>query len=324
MRTLFIGGTGKISSACSQQAIESGIDLYLLNRGQSERPIPRGATVLHGDIRDKQSIKNLLRKHRFDAVVDWIAYTPEHIELDLELFQERVEQYIFISSASVYQKPPNRLPITESTPCRNPYWEYSRNKIACEERLQRAYLETGFPLTIVRPSHTYDCTMLIVPGGATTLDRMRRGKPVIVHGDGTSLWTVTHHRDFARGFVPLLGLPQAIGETVHITSDEVLTWNQIFDIIARAAGTTAEKFHVPSTVIARHDREWGAGLLGDKAHSMIFDNAKIKKLAPGFCATIPFCRGAEEIIAWYDADPARCAIDPDFDRLCDRLAELYR
>ncbi|MBN1542707.1 NAD-dependent epimerase/dehydratase family protein [candidate division KSB1 bacterium] len=323
MKVLFIGGTGKISSACTQAAIEAGIELWVLNRGQTDRPVPVGTQVLNGDIRDLQATKRLLQDHTFDAVVDWIAFTPEHIESDLELFDGRVGQFVFISSASVYQKPPVSLPIRESSPCGNPYWEYSRNKIACEERLQQAFRNSGFPLTIVRPSHTYDRTMLIVPGGATTLDRMRSGKPVVVHGDGTSLWTVTHHRDFARGFVPLLGLPQAIGETVHITSDEALTWNQIFDIVARAAGTSAKKCYVPSTIIARHDPEWGAGLMGDKAHSMIFDNSKIKQLAPGFVASLPFCRGVEEIIAWHDADASRRTIDPAFDQLCDHLAERY-
>jgi nucleoside-diphosphate-sugar epimerase len=319
MKVLFIGGTGVISSACSQLAVERGIKLYLLNRGQTTRPVPEGAQVLHGDIRDKASAEAALGTRTFDVVVDWVAFTPEHVEGDLALFQGRTQQYVLISSASAYQTPPVNLPVTESTPLANPYWAYSRAKSACEERLMRAYRETQFPMTIVRPSHTYDRTKLPMHGGYTVVDRMRRGKKVIVHGDGSSLWVLTHHRDFAKGFVGLLGNSHAIGEAFHITSDELLTWNQIFDIVAQAAGTTARIVHVPSDLIAAFDAEWGAGLLGDKAHSMLFDNTKIKRVVPDFRAKIPFARGAEEILAWYDADPSRQIVDRDADRLMDRI-----
>src|SRR5512140_3525495 len=208
MKILFIGGTGIISSACSQLAIERGHELYLLNRGQTtKRPVPVGAKVLHGDIRDLASARAALADHTFDAVVDWIAFTTDHIETDLDLFRGRTGQYVFISSASAYQTPPARLPITESTPLRNPYWQYSRDKIACEDLLTAAYRAEGFPVTIVRPSHTYDRTLVPFDGGWTVLGRIRAGKPVVVHGDGTSLWTLTHHEDFATGFVPLLGHP---------------------------------------------------------------------------------------------------------------------
>lgn len=323
MKVLFIGGTGIISSACSKLALEQGIDLYMLNRGKSFRAVPDGAKVLQGDIRDAQSARAALGDHHFDAVVDWVAFTSDHIETDLELFRVRTAQYVFISSASAYQTPPANLPVLESTVLDNPFWLYSRNKIACEELLVRAYRDEKFPITIVRPSHTYDCTGLPMDGGYTVVNRMLQGKKVIVHGDGTSLWTMTHHADFAKGFVGLLGNSKAIGEAVHITSDEWLTWNQIFDIVARAAGTEARIVHIPSDLLAAYDPNWGAGLLGDKTHSLIFDNSKIKKLVPGFAATIPFSRGAEEILAWYNADPTRRKINVDFDRLEDRILASY-
>jgi nucleoside-diphosphate-sugar epimerase len=323
MKVLFIGGTGIISSACSELALQQGIDLYLLNRGKSSRPVPAGAKVLTGDIRTPASVRAALGAHQFDAVVDWVAFTTDHIETDLDLFRERTAQYVFISSASAYQTPPSSLPARESTMLDNPYWLYSRNKIACEERLVKAYREDKTPITIVRPSHTYDRTLLPMDGGYTVVDRMRHGKPVIVPGDGTSLWTLTHHKDFAKGLVGLLGNSKAIGEAVHITSDEWLNWNQIFELIAHAAGCQARIVHVPSDVIAAYDPEWGAGLLGDKANSMVFDNSKIKWLVPGFSAAIPFSRGAEEIMAWYDADPARQQVDAPFNQTCDRILAAY-
>jgi nucleoside-diphosphate-sugar epimerase len=321
MKILFIGGTGVISSACSQLAIERGIELYLLNRGESARPTPQGARVLRGDIRNIEETKRVLAGHQFDAVVEWIGFVPEHVQADIELFRGRTAQYVFISSASVYQTPPASLPVTESTPLDNPYWDYSRAKIACEQALMQAYRDEKFPVTIVRPSHTYDRTMLPVTGRYTVVNRMRQGKKVIVHGDGTSLWTLTHHRDFAKGFIGLLGNSHAIGDAFHITSDEWLTWNQIYEIIAQAAGAKARLVHVPSDTIAAYDKTWGAGLLGDKAHSMIFDNSKIKRVVPDYCATIPFSQGAREIMAWFDADPARQVVDERLDALMDRMIE---
>ncbi len=325
MKVLFIGGTGIISSACASLALERGIELYFFNRGLSvDRPVPAGVQVLKGDIRERSSASAALAGRQFDAVVDWIAFTPEQIETDLELFGGRTGQYIFISSASAYQSPPSSLPVTESTPLDNPYWLYSRNKIACEERLMKAYRQDKFPITIVRPSHTYDKTTLPLDGGYTIVNRMRQGKKVIVHGDGTSLWVLTHHRDFARGFVGLLGNPHAIGDAFHITSDELLNWNQIFALIAKAAGVQATRVvHVPSDLIAAYDPQWGAGLLGDKSISMVFDNSKIKRIVPDFVASIPFSRGAEEIMAWYDADPARQVVDEAHDRLVDRIIGAY-
>jgi len=324
MKILFIGGTGTISSACSQLAVERGMELYLLNRGQTtKRPVPAGAHVLRGDIRDLSSARSTLQDHTFDVVVDWIAFTPDHVETDLELFRGRTEQYIFISSASAYQTPPASVPITESTPLDNPVWLYSRNKIACEERLLRAYREEKFPMTIVRPSHTYDRTMSPLDGGYTMIDRMRKGQRVIVHGDGTSLWTLTHHKDFAKGLVGLLGHRRAIGDVFHITSDEVLTWDQIYTLMAHAAGVEPKLVHVPSDLIAAYDKAWGDGLLGDKAHCMIFDNTKIKRLVPDFSATIPFAHGAKEIMAWFDADPARRVVNAAFNQTVDRILAAY-
>ena len=324
MKVLFVGGTGIISSACSELAIQYGIDLYLLNRGLSTRPTPEGAISLLGDIRQPASIITALGNLTFDSVVEWVAYTPDQVKTDMELFRKHTEQYVFISSASAYQKPPLFLPISESTPLHNPFWQYSRDKAACEALLERSGQQEGFPFTIVRPSHTYDRTLLPFHGGYTTVERMRAGKPVVVHGDGTSLWTMTHHRDFAVGFVGLLGNPHAIGQCFHITSDDSLSWNQIFTIVAQAAGVEPQLVHVPSELIARHDPEWGASLLGDKAHSTIFDNSKIRQLVPQFRPTIPFWKGAQEIIAWYDADVSRQVVDPYLDVLQDRLVDAMK
>lgn len=322
MKVLFIGGTGVISSACSELALQSGIDLYLLNRGRTERPFSGSPQFLHGDINDP-AIADVLADHTWDAVVDWIAFTPDHIRRDIDLFRGRTQQYIFISSASVYQTPPQILPVTEATLLDNPYWSYSQAKIACEELLVQAYRDEKFPMTIVRPSHTYDPSKIPLFGGYTTLRRMKQGRKVIVYGDGTSLWTLTHHKDFAKGFVPLLGHSGAVGEVFHITSEEWLTWNQIYEIMGRALGVQPHLVHVPSDLIAAYDAEIGAGLLGDKSHSMIFDNSKIRRLAPDFACTIPFSWGAHEIAAWYAADPARQVVDEKLDALMDKLITVY-
>jgi nucleoside-diphosphate-sugar epimerase len=279
--------------------------------------------MLRADIREPGSVRDEIKDREFDAVVDWVAFTPGHVRADIELFRGRTGQYVFISSASAYQTPPARMPVTESTPLRNPYWQYSRDKIACEDTLVAAYREEGFPATIVRPSHTYDETLVPFDGGWTVLGRMLAGKPVIVHGDGTSLWTLTHHDDFARAFVPLLGHPRTIGEAIHITSDDVLTWNQIADAFAAALGVTARLVHVPSDAIAAADPAWGAGLLGDKAHSMVFDNAKLRSLVPGWRAVIPFEQGARDIVEWYLADRARQVTDPGLDATMDKLAAAW-
>ncbi|GJM31438.1 MAG: hypothetical protein DHS20C18_04390 [Saprospiraceae bacterium] len=304
MKVLFIGGTGTISSACSELAISRGIDLYHLNRGKSVgiRKV-EGAKTIHADSRNFNETQKALEGHHFDVVVDWIAFEPQHIQNDIKLFSGRTDQFVFISSASIYQTPPEKLPITEETPLENPFWEYSRKKIACENILREAYTRNAFPYTIVRPSHTYDKTSVPLIGRYTVLHRMKQGLPVVVHGDGTSIWTLTHHKDFAVGLVGLLGKPAAINEAFHITSDEWLSWNNIYHVFARAINVEPHLVHVPSKIIAKYDSEIGAGLLGDKAHSMIFDNAKIKRLVPDFEAKITFREGVKEMVKWQAENP---------------------
>ena len=325
LKVLFIGGTGVISSACVREAVggDHDVELFVLNRGQSARVLPPGVTELRGDVREAESVRKAVAGLDFNSVVDFVAFTTEHVGTDLDLFRGRTGQYVFISTASAYQTPPSRLPVTESTPLRNPYWQYSRDKIACEDLLVAEYRDNGFPATIVRPSHTYDATKTVLSGGWTSLARMLAGKPVIVHGDGASLWTVTHNTDFARAFVPLLGHPRTLGEAFHITSDDVLTWDQIAYALGAALGVTPRLVHVPSDVIAAHDPEWGAGLLGDKTHSMVFDNSKVKSVVPGWNAVVPFERGAREIAAWHLEDTARQVVDEKLDALMDRLAAEF-
>jgi nucleoside-diphosphate-sugar epimerase len=304
--------------------VERGIELHVLNRGSSTtRPLPRDVRVHRADVRDTAAVREALGGLSFDAVVDWVAFTPDHVRSDLELFRGRTGQYVFISSASAYQTPPLRLPVRESTPLRNPYWQYSRDKIACEDLLTRAYRDEGFPVTVVRPSHTYDRTLVPFDGGWTAVQRMREGRPVVVHGDGTSLWTLTHHEDFALGFVPLLGHARTLGEAFNIMSDDVLTWDQIARTLAAAAGVEPHVVHVPSDAIAAADPQWGAGLLGDKAHSMVFDTSALRSVVPDFRPSITFEQGAREIVAWHDEDPARQVVDDHLDAVMDRLVERY-
>ncbi|WP_341358219.1 SDR family oxidoreductase [Georgenia sp. M64] len=325
MKALFIGGSGVISSACVRRAADDGFDVTVLNRGRSTtRPLPAGVRELRADVRDLAAVREALAEETFDVVADFLAFTPAHVRAAVETFAGRTGQYVFISSASAYQTPPARLPITESTPLRNPFWGYSRNKIAAEDVLVGEYRENGFPATIVRPSHTYDATMVPLPGGWTTVERMRRGAEVVVPGDGTSLWVLTHNSDFAAGFTGLLGATSAIGEAFHITSHEVLTWNQIYTLMAEAAGVEPRLVHVASEAIAAADPELGASLLGDKAHSVIFDNTKVRRLVSDFTAKVPFARGAREIVDWYDGDPTRREVDEDTDRLLDALVAAYR
>ncbi len=330
MRVLFIGGTGNISTSVSRMAISRGVDLYLLTRGQRAVEIT-GAHSIRGDIKQPDQVRLLLDDlagpdRPFDAVVNWIAFRPEDIERDLALFRGRTRQYVFISSASVYQKPPRHYIITESTPLYNPHWAYSQAKIACEERLVHAYREEDFPITIVRPSLTYDTVFPIAIGGwgcYTLADRLLRGAPIIVHGDGSSLWTVTHAKDFARGFVGLLGHPQAIGDAFHITSDEVLTWNQIYGTIADALNVDPHIIHIPSDFIMKVSPGLGAGLIGDKAWSTVFDNRKVKTLVPEFAANIPFHEGIRRTLTWFDADPVRKRVDARVNEEMDAIIAAY-
>ena len=331
MKVLFIGGTGNISKECSKLAIAQGIDLYHLNRGMSNIEIP-GVKTLIADFKDQAQVEAVVSNHYFDVVVNFIAFFPEDVERDISIFQGKTKQYNFISTASAYQKPVSHPIITESTPLANPYWQYSRDKIACEDLLMKAYRETGFPITIVRPSHTYD---MVIPAAIgswadfTLIDRMRMGKKVIIHGDGTSLWVMTHSIDFAKGFNGLLGLPQAIGHSFHITSDEVLNWNQIYSMMADAAGVELNAVHISTDFICDTMESLNLGslrgnLFGDKANSVIFDNTKIKRFVPGYNAVIPFAQGIKKTINWFDEDPGRKVISEANNRMMDKLLEVYQ
>jgi nucleoside-diphosphate-sugar epimerase len=323
-RVLFVGGTGIISTACARQATSQGIELEVLNRGRTRRPLPDGVGMLTADVNDRGAVRAVLGDREFDAVVDWVAFQPADIDRDLDLFGSRTGQYVFVSSASAYQTPPRSLPIRETTPLSNPFWAYSRDKIAAEARLIDEAARRGVAWTIVRPSHTYDETMVPFDGGWTAVQRMRDGKGVVVPGDGTSLWTITHSRDFAVGFAGLLGDARALGEVFHITTDEAMTWNSIYRAIGEAAGVEPDLVHVPSDAVAAVHPEWGAALLGDKSHSVIFDNTKIKSLVPAFSALTPFDRGAREIVDWHDAAADRRRCDPAIDRAMDALVAAYR
>ena len=327
MRVLFIGGTGNISTACSSLALQKGIDLSLFVRGQTPRLFSGEARIISGDIRDSRQASAALENQEFDAVVDWVAYKPEHVDADIALFRGRIRQYVLISSASAYQKPPAHYLITESTDLSNPFWQYARDKIACEERLIRAFHEEGFPSTIVRPSLTYgDAWLPAAIGGHdyTIIDRMKKGKKIIVHGDGQSLWVMTHNSDFARGLLGLLGNPTAIGERYHITSDEVLTWDEIYRTMGQAAGVDPNLIHIPSDFIALFDPRIGAGLLGDKAYSVVFDNSKIKKAVPGFHATVSFADGMKRCLARFESEERRRNISEANNTIMDRIIARYQ
>jgi nucleoside-diphosphate-sugar epimerase len=326
MRVLFIGGTGNISTAATRLLAEQGVDLTVLNRGQSDVLLPDGVRRIRADIRDTASVSDAVRGEEFDVVVDWLAYVPEHVEIDIELFGGRISHYVFISSATVYRKPSPFFPLVEEAPLGNPGWKYARDKIACEELLRREHEQQGFPATIVRPSYTYGERWIptaLDGTDYTIVDRLLRGKKVIVPGDGESLWTMTHNTDFARAFVAILGNADAVGESFHITSDEVLTWNQITATIAAAAGLEPDIVHVPSDFVAAVDPELGVGLLCDKAHSLVFDNSKIKRFVPGFEAAVPLAEGVARSLAWFDADPARKVVDEERDALLDRIVAAY-
>lgn len=328
MRALLIGGTGTISTAISSLAVKSGVELFLLNRGNRPDFIPKGAKNLTADINDEECVKSLISGLHFDVVADFIAFEPKQVLRDWRIFRGKTNQYIFISSASAYQKPLSSPFITESTPLSNPFWEYSRNKIACEEALTEKYRSEGFPVTIVRPSHTYGDWSVPVAvhgrcGSFSVIERIRLGKKVIVHGDGTSLWTATHNTDFAKAFLGLMGNIHAIGEAYHITSDESLTWNQIYEIIGSAIGKKPDIVHIPSDILASLHEPFLGGLIGDKANSVIFDNSKIKRAVPGFAATVRFDDGIRKTIS-YIYDNKECQNeDHEFDLWCDYLTEAY-
>lgn len=316
MKLLFIGGTGLISSACSDLAVKRGHELFLLNRSTSGKyHAPKGSMTLQADVHaDSTHLSALLAGQRFDAVVDFIAFTPEDIERDLALFRNRTGQFVFISSASAYQKPVQNYLITEETPLENPFWEYSRNKIGCEILLMDEYRNNGFPVTIVRPSHTYGRTQIPFIYGSwthpwTLISRMKEGKPVIVPGDGTSLWVLTWNEDFAKGFLGLLGNENAIGEAFQITSDEVLSWDQIYLEAYQALGAEPRLVHIPSDFIVRHDESSLGSLIGDKSNSVVFDNSKIKRFVPDYNCKVKWSEGLRRALAWFEAHPEFQTID---------------
>ena len=328
MRILFLGGSGIISTACTRLAIDRGFDLTLLNRGQQAQA--SGARTIVADIDNPTATRQALEGLQWDVVVDFIAYTRAQIEERIALFRGRTQQYIFISSASAYQKPVTDYLHTESTPLANPFWAYSRDKIACEDRLVQALREEAFPATIVRPSFTYGETLIPLafntwPLTYTVVDRMRRGLPVIIPGDGSSLWTLTHNSDFAKGLIGLLGHQGSIGHAFHITSDEVLSWNQAYQAVAEAAGVAEPDFvHIASDFITACLPDEAGGLHGDKSNSAVFDNSKIKRFVPDFVATVRFREGIKRSIAWFDADAKRRAVNVEASRSWDRLIQAYR
>jgi nucleoside-diphosphate-sugar epimerase len=322
---LFIGGSGIISAASVRLAVERGHHVTVLNRGRTGiRPLPAEVEVLVADVRDGAAVDEALGRREFDAVAQFVAFTTDHVRPDVDRFAGRTGQYVFISSASAYQKPPASVPVTESTPLRNPFWQYSRDKIACEDLLVAAYRETDFPAVVVRPSHTYDDTTLPTLGGWTDIARMRSGKPVVVHGDGATQWTLTHSDDFAVGFVGLLGRPETLGNAYTITGESAPTWDQVYTWLGRAAGAEPELVHVASETIAAALPDKGPGLVGDKAYSMLFDTTKLRRLVPEFTTTIPYAAGARRSIAWYDAHPDAQQVDADLDAAFDRLVAAAR
>lgn len=326
MKVLFIGGTGTISMAISKKLLLEGHTLYLLNRG-SRNNLLKGDVhfITVSDINNEAEVALKIKDFEFDVVVDFFAFVPAQVERDYRLFKNKTKQYVFISSASAYQKPLSDFRINEGTPLSNPYWEYSRNKIACEEFLMGCYRKNGFPVTIVRPSHTYDERSVPLGvhgknGSYQVILRMLQGKPVIIHGDGTSLWTMTHNSDFAKGFVGLLGNVHAVGESVQITSDESLTWNQIYQTIANKLGVKLNPYFISSSFLTSCcDLDFEGSLIGDKANSVVFDNSKLKRLVPGLCMSKRFDQGVEETLRYVLSHEESQKKDPEFDSWCDRI-----
>ncbi|MFC0436685.1 NAD-dependent epimerase/dehydratase family protein [Kutzneria buriramensis] len=322
MKVLFLGGAGMIGSACADEAVASGLDVTIVTRTEPRRQPPPGVRELRADVRDGDQLREALGGAEFDAVVNWVGFTPDDVRAHPEVFAGRTGQYVFISTCSVFARPVPQLPVTESTPRRQPVFDYPRNKIACEVFLENAYREGGFPLTIVRPAHVYDRTVVPVLAGWTAIDRMRAGRPVVVHGDGTSLWTLMHSRDFARAFVPLLGNGHAVGESVNVVSGDILTWDQIHLTLAEAAGVREPVLrHRSSESIAEVLPGWRDVLEHDFRHSMLFDPGKLRALVPGFAPTVSFAEGARELVAHHDKEPRLRAVDAELNSAFDRLIE---
>lgn len=329
MKVLFIGGTGTISMAISKLLLSQGHELYLINRGSRNTNLEGKLVELKADINEEAKVGELIKDLEFDVVADFIAFVPEQLQRDYRLFKGKTKQFIFISSASAYQKPLSNYVITEGTPLSNPYWEYSRNKIACEDYLMGLYRDEGFPVTIVRPSHTYDERSVPLGvhgdnGSYQVVKRIKEGKPVIIHGDGTSLWTITHNSDFAKAFVGLMGNVHALGEAVQITSDESVTWNQIYEMIARTLGVKLNAIHISSEYLAKHSHyDLEGSLIGDKANTVVFDNSKLKRLVPGFTATVRADQGIKNTVEYVMSHPECQKEDPEFDAWCDGLADIF-
>lgn len=326
MKILIIGGTGTISTAISRQLLgDSSVELYLVNRGNRNSELPGNANIIEADVSDEAAFAAKVEGMSFDAVCDFIAFVPEQVERDYRIFAGKTKQYVFISSASAYQKPLSDYRVSEATPLANPYWQYSRDKIACEDFLMKMYRENGFPVTIVRPSHTYDERAVPLGvhgknGSWQVIKRMMEGKQVILHGDGTSLWTMTHNKDFAKAFIGLLGNIHAIGEAVQITSDETVTWNQIYSAIAAHLGVEFKPYYVSSDFLAAvSDYDFEGGLTGDKSNSVVFDNTKLHRLVPGFTATIRFDQGVADTLDYILAHKECQRDDPEFDAWCDKV-----
>ena len=328
MKALFIGGTGTISMEISRLCVRKGWQLTLLNRGKSADRVPEGAEVIRCDISREEEARAALGDRTWDVVADFIAFTPEQVQRDIRLFEGKTAQYFFISSASAYQKPLASPWITEGTPLHNPYWEYSRNKAACERILEDAYNDRGFPITLIRPSHTYCERSVPVAlhgekGSYQVVERIRQGKRIIIPGDGTTLWTLTHSRDFAVAFVGLMGNPHAMGEVFHITGDESLTWNQIHECVGKALGKEVRAVHIPSETLGQLWPDMVGNLTGDKSNTVLFDNTKIKRAVPEFMTRTLFAEGARECVAYLDRHPEARTPDPKFDAWCDRMLEAW-
>jgi nucleoside-diphosphate-sugar epimerase len=322
MKVLFIGGTGIISTACVKLAVTRGMDVYVLNRGKTRTTLPAEVNLIHADIHQEDQARAALKDHTFDVVTNFVNFVPAHIERDIRLFAGKAGQYLFISSASAYQTPPLNYRVTESTPLHNPHWEYSRNKIACEERLLAEYRRSGFPAVIVRPSLTYGDTLIPLSVTSWTqswspVDRMLRGKPIIIHGDGTNITTATHNTDFAKGFVGLFGDVRVLGHPIHITSDEVLTWNQHYQIVADAVGVKPKFVHVASDTLVALNPGLEGWLWGGFSHSAVYDNSKIKSLVPDFAATTTFKQGIGQTIEHFQRTADLRTVDQKFDKWCD-------
>ena len=328
MKALFIGGTGTISMAISKLLLQKGWDLYLINRGNRNSVAGlEKANFITVDINDEKAVADKIKDMHFDVVCDFIGFVVSQLERDYRLFKGKTDQFMYISSASAYQKPVGNYIISEKTPLANPYWEYSRNKIACEDYLMKLYREEGFPVTIIRPSHTYDERSVPLgvhghKGSYQVVKRIKEGKPVIIHGDGTSLWTLTHNSDFAKGFAGLMGNIHAIGEAVQIMSDESVTWNQIYSVIAKALGVELKAVYAPSTYLAAHSNyDFTGSLIGDKANSVVFDCSKLKSLVPDFVATKRVDQGIRETVEYVMSHPECQTEDSEFDAWCDQIAK---